>query len=246
MTDPLTVALEEYGQACREDARRAERCLPMTDRVQRARDAVGALFDAGAARSSSGLRERIEALAAEIEGADFPWPRETLVEAIRALAAPAHEPGDDDTLSAPTRWVASKPLAAPAREDATPPEEWVVESTDARTEDALFWRPKDMGYTTDLSAAGRYTREEAEKRAKMGDAERAHRLADVMALARPTVDRDRLRAAPAPAAAAPPARPEDAKSRYQRAAEAMTAAKREFDAATAEVIAAPGEGGTTP
>jgi hypothetical protein len=51
-----------------------------------------------AARSEPGLRERVEALAAEIEGADFPWPRETLVEAIRALAAPAREdatPPDD-------------------------------------------------------------------------------------------------------------------------------------------------------
>jgi hypothetical protein len=32
------------------------------------------------------VRERSELLAAEVEGADFPWPRETLVERIRAIA----------------------------------------------------------------------------------------------------------------------------------------------------------------
>jgi hypothetical protein len=58
------------------------------EREDAARAALLAAFDRALA-AQDGQRERVEALAGEVEGADFPWPRETLVEAIRALSTPA-------------------------------------------------------------------------------------------------------------------------------------------------------------
>jgi hypothetical protein len=133
--------------------------------------------------------------------------REETLSAIRALSPPSPspallcdvcaKPADPATAYVECPACFRPPSEPPSATERDPRDEdaWVVECLDARFEDALFWRPKDMGYTTDLSAAGRYTREEAECRAQGGDGDRAHRLADVMALARPTVDRDELRRA---------------------------------------------------
>lgn len=73
-------------------------------------------------------------------------------------------------------------------------EPWVIECTKSGTRDwsALWWAPNRRGYTTDLSAAGRYSREEAESQARHRDIDRAYPLAFVQSLAKPRVDRDTL------------------------------------------------------
>jgi hypothetical protein len=77
--------------------------------------------------------------------------------------------------------------------------EYLIEDTRHRGDMALFWGPNRSGYTTDLSAAGRYSKKEAEDQARSRDTDRAHRLVDVLAMAR--ADRDLLRARALTAAA---------------------------------------------
>jgi hypothetical protein len=75
-------------------------------------------------------------------------------------------------------------------------EAWVIECTQSGTTDwsALFWAPNRCGYTTDLASAGRYTEAEAKEQERhRPGVDIAHRLSDVLALAKPRVDRDTLR-----------------------------------------------------
>lgn len=168
----------------------------------------------------NGKRKTLALVAAEINAlpppspAPAPDPREAATKAARALVArldevhehPAYRavwtiaqmhlgpydgPTYVDALAA-LRTALDAPSPAPRDET---PVEWVIEDTRNPIGDhaAWFWGPNRNGYTNDITKAGRYSREEAEKQARSRSTDIAHRLADVIALARPTVDRNRLR-----------------------------------------------------
>lgn len=153
--------------------------------LERAAEAVAALFrcaDVNAELSKRTNHEIADLLIEHVWAyAEITSPLAVLLEQaidrLRASPPPGVERG------------AAEPSAA-----APEPDEYVIEDTRQRGDMALFWAPHRCGYTTIVEEAGLYSKDEAEKQERSRPTDRAWKLSEVAAVARPRVDRCKLAA----------------------------------------------------
>ncbi len=168
---------------------RAERDLKQTQ-IGEHKDFIQRLLEAAGLCDPETLDEAVEAVSTLLNQAGV--SEEQRVRAEKAEAAIAAAQAEVNDLQARViRSAQARDEALKAAEVA----EWVIENTQPGTADwsALWWRPERCGYTTILTDAGHYTEAEAKMQERQRpDVDIAHRLADVMPLARLRVDRDVL------------------------------------------------------